>query len=161
MARPLTAGDTDVYTPEERAHWSLQPRSLVVPPVAASGEAGASLANPIDAFISARLVRAGLTPAPQADRRTLIRRLHFNFLGLPPPPEAVEKFMSDNAPDAYERLVDRLLANPHYGEAWAQHWLDVVRYAESEGFEYDRQSRRRLPPPRSRSPQCRQHRCRL
>lgn len=145
VARPLAAADTDVYTAEERAHWSLQPRSAPVPPLPASGAAAQPsstatqwLSNPVDAFIFARLERAGLEPTPAADRRTLVRRLHFNLLGLPPSPDTVETFLSDPSPDAYERLVDRLLANPNYGEAWGQHWLDVVRYAESEGFEYDR-----------------------
>src|SRR5438093_9769652 len=138
FVRPLAAGDSDVYTPEERLNWSLRPRSNPVPPLPASGKAASWFANPIDAFILARLERAQLSPSAPADRRTLIRRLHFNLLGLPPSPEAIESFLNDRAPDAYERLVDRLLANPHYGEAWGQHWLDVVRYAESEGFEYDR-----------------------
>src|SRR5262245_2880588 len=138
VARPLAAGDPDVYTPEERAHWSLQPRSAPVPPLPASGAAASWLSNPVDTFILARLDRAGLQPSPAADRRTLVRRLHFNLLGLPPSPDAIDTFLSDTSPDAYERLVDRLLANPNYGEAWGQHWLDVVRYAESEGFEYDR-----------------------
>ena len=96
------------------------------------------LSNPIDAFILARLKQAELRPSPPAEPRTLVRRLNFNLLGLPPTPEEIQAFVSDGAPDAYERLVDRLLASPHYGERWAQHWLDVVRYAESEGFEYDR-----------------------
>src|SRR5436309_6569542 len=134
----VSAGDGDVFTVEERSHWSLQPRTAPVIPLPASGEAAVWLSNPIDAFILARLERAGLGPSPEADRRTLVRRLHFNLLGLPPPPESIAAFLKDQSPDAYERLVDRLLANPHYGEAWGQHWLDVVRYAESEGFEYDR-----------------------
>jgi hypothetical protein len=104
----------------------------------ATAEDRSWLSGPVDAFILARLRLAELGPAPQADRRTLARRLYFNLIGLPPPPDAIEAFAADLAPDAYERLVDRLLANPHYGEAWGQHWLDVVRYAESEGFEYDR-----------------------
>ncbi len=138
VVRPLAAGDPDVYTTEERSHWSLRPRSAPVPPPAASGQTALRRSNPIDAFIFARLERAGLAPSPEADRRTLVRRLHFNLLGLPPSLEVIETFLSDRSPDAYERLVDRLLASPHYGEAWGQHWLDVVRYAESEGFEYDR-----------------------
>jgi hypothetical protein len=81
---------------------------------------------------------AKLRPAPPAERRTLIRRVYFNLIGLPPPPEEIAAFESDQAPDAYERLIDRLLASPHYGEQWGQHWLDVARYSESEGFEYDR-----------------------
>src|SRR6185295_7872820 len=74
----------------------------------------------------------------EADRRTLIRRLSFDRIGLPPTPEEVEAFVRDHRPDAYDRLVERLLASPRYGERWGHHWLDVVRYAETEGFEYDR-----------------------
>jgi hypothetical protein len=92
----------------------------------------------VDAFVLERLQRAGLQPSPEADRRTLIRRVTFDLTGLPPTPEETDAFLADPAPDAYERLVDRLLAGPRYGERWAQHWLDVVRYAETEGFEYDR-----------------------
>ena len=76
-----------------------------------------------------------LTPSPPADRRTLIRRLYFDLVGLPPSPEEVESFVADTAPNAFEKVVDRLLASPHYGERWARHWLDVVRYGETDGFE--------------------------
>lgn len=138
LLRSAYAGDGEVFTVEERSHWALQPRLQPGLPLPASGQDTAWLANPVDAFIMTRLRQAGLGPSPQADRRTLARRLHFNLLGLPPSPEVIEAIVNDPAPDAYERLVDRLLANPHYGEAWGQHWLDVVRYAESEGFEYDR-----------------------
>jgi hypothetical protein len=114
-------------------HWSFRPRSRPqVPP------ATAWVRNPIDAFVLARLEKAGLRPAPEADRRTLIRRVTFDLTGLPPTPEEIAAFAADPAPDAYEGLVDRLLASPHYGERWGQHWLDVVRYGETEGFEYDR-----------------------
>ena len=78
-----------------------------------------------------------MTPAPEAGKRTLIRRLSFDLTGLPPSPEDVEAFLNDRAPDAYEKLVDRLLASPHYGERWARHWLDLVRYAETAGHEFD------------------------
>jgi Protein of unknown function (DUF1553)/Protein of unknown function (DUF1549) len=140
LCTPLVpaADKGDVFSDEERAHWSLQPRSQPAVPTFADAQDRAWLSNPIDAFVLARLKQAELNPSPPADRRTLVRRLHFNLIGLPPTPEAVETFVNDPAPDAYERLVDRLLADPHYGEAWGQHWLDVVRYAESEGFEYDR-----------------------
>src|SRR5204863_6909386 len=94
--------------------------------------------TPVDAFILARLATEGLTPAPEADRRTLIRRITFDLTGLPPTPAEVDDFLKDTSPDAYEKLVERLLASPHYGEKWGRHWLDVVRYAETEGFEYDR-----------------------
>ncbi len=97
-----------------------------------------SIRNPIDAFLAAKLP-AGLTPAPPADRRTLIRRATFDLLGLPPTPEEVEAFVKDRNPDgqAFARVVERLLASPHYGEQWGRHWLDVVRYADSSGFAND------------------------
>ena len=91
--------------------------------------------NPIDAFVLARLGEKGLCLAPEADRATLIRRLSFDLIGLPPTPEEVDAFVDDRDPDAYERLVDRLLASPHYGERWGRHWLDVVRFGESQGYE--------------------------
>src|SRR5262249_20748066 len=94
--------------------------------------------GPIDAFILERLEAKGLHPAPIADRATLIRRATFDLTGLPPTPEEVDAFVADARPDAFERLVDRLLASPHYGERWGRHWLDVARFAESHGFEYDR-----------------------
>lgn len=122
-------------TDDLASHWSFQP--VVRPPVPA-GRAGWSR-NPIDAFVAERLQHAtpegGLAPSPEADRPTLIRRLSFDLLGLPPTPDEVHEFVADPRPDAWERLVDRLLASPHLGERWARHWLDVVRFAESDGFE--------------------------
>jgi mono/diheme cytochrome c family protein len=96
-----------------------------------------SLITPIDAFVRARLKSAGLKPSPEADRRTLIRRLSLDLLGLPPSPEEVQAFANDAQAGAYERLVDRLLASPHFGERWARHWLDLARYADSDGYEKD------------------------
>jgi hypothetical protein len=93
--------------------------------------------SPIDAFLLARLESEGLEPAPAADRVALIRRVTFDLTGLPPTPEEVDAFLADCSPVAYERLVDRLLASPHYGEAWGRHWLDLVRYAETNGYERD------------------------
>ncbi|GIW80098.1 MAG: hypothetical protein KatS3mg105_1905 [Gemmatales bacterium] len=93
--------------------------------------------NPIDAFILARLEKENLKPAPEADRRTWIRRVYFDLIGLPPTPEEVDRFVNDPAADAYERVVDRLLASPRYGERWAMYWLDLVRYAETDGFKAD------------------------
>lgn len=93
--------------------------------------------NPIDAFILARLEATGLTPAPPADKRTLIRRVTFDLTGLPPTPEEISAFLRDASPDAYEKIVQRLLASPRYGERQAQHWLDVVRFAETNGYELD------------------------
>ncbi|HEX4609637.1 MAG TPA: DUF1553 domain-containing protein [Urbifossiella sp.] len=109
-------------------HWAFTP--VVRPPVPPAAGRTA-----IDRFVAARLADKGLSPAPEADRRTLIRRLKFDLLGLPPTPDEVEAFAGDPDPAAYEALVDRFLASPHFGERWARHWLDVVRYADSHGFE--------------------------
>ena len=93
--------------------------------------------NPIDQFVLAKLEAAGLSPAPEAPREALIRRAYLDLIGLPPTPQQVQEFVSDPDPQAYEKLVDRLLASPQYGERWARHWLDLARYAESEGFKAD------------------------
>ncbi len=121
-----------VPTREDR--WALRP--IVKPPVPNFGQAW--VRNPIDAFIYKALREKGLEPAPEADRRTLIRRLSFDLLGLPPKPEEIEAFLADTRPDAYERLVDRLLASPHYGERSARHWMDLVHFAETHGHDQDR-----------------------
>ena len=94
--------------------------------------------NPIDAFVLAKMEEHGLAPSPEADRYTLIRRVSLDLTGLPPAPEDIEAFVNDHAPDAYEKLVDRLLASPHYGEAQALHWMDAARYADTNGYEKDR-----------------------
>ena len=94
--------------------------------------------NDIDRFVLARLDKEGLAPSPEADRTTLIRRLSLDLIGLPPTPEEVDAFLNDIAPDAYEKVVDRLLASPHYGERWGRHWLDAARYADSDGYEKDK-----------------------
>ncbi len=112
--------------------WSLKPLVRVEPPME---RAEKWARNPIDRFVLEKLTAAGLKPSPEADHRTLIRRLSFDLLGLPPTPEEVEAFVNDAEPHAYERLVERLLDSPHYGERWARHWLDIIRYAESQGFE--------------------------
>src|SRR5688572_13940135 len=93
--------------------------------------------NPIDAFILSRLLAAGLAPAPPADRRELLRRVTFDLIGLPPTPGEMEAFIADDSPDAYEKAVDRLLASPRHGERWGRYWLDLVRFAESNGYERD------------------------
>jgi hypothetical protein len=115
--------------------WVLRPLVRPAPPTV---QPSSWPANPIDAFILARLGSAGLSPAPMADRLTLIRRATFDLLGLPPTPAEIDAFLDDPSPDAYESLVDRLLASPHYGERWGRHWLDVARFSESNGFEHDR-----------------------
>src|SRR5262245_17380022 len=107
----VPAADGDAYTAEERSHWSLQTRSQPLPPTITAPDEAARLSSPIDAFVLSKLRGAGLNFSPPAERRTLARRLHFNLLGLPPTPDAIEAFVADRSPDAYERLVDRLLAN--------------------------------------------------
>ncbi len=121
-------------TDQDRRYWAYQPvRRPAPPPVKALGW----VRNPIDAFILSRLEAKGLTPAAAADRRSLLRRACYDLTGLPPTPEQVDAFVNDSSPDAFEKLVDRLLASPHHGEKWGRHWLDLVRYAETNGFEFD------------------------
>ena len=115
---------------EFQAHWAYEPVRRVEPP--------ASAAHPIDAFVRDRLQRDGFQPAAPADRVTLIRRVHYDLLGLPPTPEQVAAFLQDSAADAYEAMVDRALASEHFGERWGRHWLDMARYADSDGYEKDR-----------------------
>jgi hypothetical protein len=117
-------------------HWAFKPPVRPAVPAVADRS---RVANPIDAFVLTRLGAEGLTPSPQADPRTLIRRAYFDVTGLPPTPEEVEAFAADTDPAAYEKLVDRLLASPRYGERWGRHWLDVVRFAESHGFEMNQE----------------------
>jgi hypothetical protein len=114
--------------------WSLRPVSRAEPP-APEGLPEAWSGHPIDRFVFAGLKAKGLDPSPPADRRTLLRRLNYDLTGLPPTPEEIEAFVRDVRPDAYERQVDRLLASPRYGEHWGRHWLDVVRFGESRGYE--------------------------
>lgn len=121
--------------------WSLQPVAAVTVPIIASERARLAEAdwtqNPIDRFLLAKLLEKGLQPSPAADRKTLIRRLTFDLLGLPPTPAQIDAFVNDSDPRAYEKLVDDLLASPHYGERWARHWLDIAHYADTHGFERD------------------------
>jgi hypothetical protein len=115
-------------------HWAFQPLTEASPPEVAD-ETWAR--TPIDRFILSTLEAKGIAPAPEANKRTLIRRAYFGLTGLPPSPEAVEAFLKDDKPDAYTRLIETLLASPRYGERWASHWLDVARYADSGGYEFD------------------------
>ena len=131
------AGAGDSYTPAERRHWSFQPRANPAPPQFQSAADRAWATQPIDRFVLDRLNKAGLKPAPPASRRTLIRRVYYDLTGLPPSPEEVEAFVKDASPNAWPKLVDKLLDSPEYAERSAQHWLDVVRFGESDGFEYD------------------------
>ncbi|HMF16650.1 MAG TPA: DUF1549 domain-containing protein, partial [Gemmataceae bacterium] len=123
-----------VVADDARQFWSFQPLARTAPP---NVKNEAWCKTPIDRFILSKLESAGLQPNPPASKRQFIRRAYFDLLGLPPPPEEIQKFLADNSEDAHEKLIDRLLASPHYGERWARHWLDLARFAESHGFEHD------------------------
>jgi hypothetical protein len=125
MERPITA--------EERNYWAFKLPVQTPPPVVANK----SLVNPIDRFLEKAREEHGLKPAPRADKSTLVRRAYLDLLGLPPTPAQVAEFVNDQSSDAWEHLVDKLLASPHYGERYGRVWLDVARYADSGGFEYD------------------------
>ncbi|HWE37505.1 MAG TPA: DUF1549 and DUF1553 domain-containing protein [Isosphaeraceae bacterium] len=122
------------FSPEQREHWSFRPVSRPAVPTVVEG---AWPRNPCDAFVLKELESLHMAHAPEADRVALIRRLRLDLTGLPPTPEEVAAFLADRRPDAYERLVDRLLDSPQFGERWAQHWLDLAHYADSNGFELD------------------------
>jgi cytochrome c553 len=122
--------ETFVITEKERSHWAFRSIQRPAPP-----DAGAE--NPIDRFILAKLKSRGLEFAPTASKEVIIRRVTLDLIGLPPTPREVDAFISDPSPDAYEKLIERLLASPHYGERWGRHWLDLARYAETDGFEHD------------------------
>ena len=128
---PEQIGAGPLFTDEERNFWSFQPiRRTELPMVRET----TAIRTPVDQFVLAKLEDAGLSFSPDADRRTLIRRVCFDLLGLPPSVEEVDSFLKDDSLDAYERLLDRLLASPNYGERWGRHWLDVAGYADSEGY---------------------------
>ena len=120
---------------EYKPHWSfVAPRQAPLPSVKRTDW----VKNPLDYYVLAKLEAEGLSPSPEADPYTLVRRLYLDLIGLPPTPEEADAFAQDSAPDAYERLVDRLLSSPHYGERWARRWLDLARYADTNGYEKDR-----------------------
>ena len=121
-------------TDEERRYWAFVKPVRRQPPQVANA---AWSRNAIDAFLLSAMQARGLSPSAPADKRTLVRRAYLDVLGLPPTPDEIEAFVNDRSPDAWPRLVDRLLASPHYGERWARHWMDLARYADSGGFEFD------------------------
>src|SRR5258706_74029 len=128
---PAQLGKGSGITEEERAFWSFQPiRQPAIPNTKPKDRAR----TPVDAFLLASLSKQKLGFSPDAEKITLLRRACFDLTGLPPTPGAVESFLADTAPDAYERLIDRLLESPHYGERWGRHWLDVAGYADSDGY---------------------------
>ena len=116
------------------SHWSFQPIARPQPPAVRNKEWAR---NPIDHFVLSKLEEKGIEPSPEADRRTLIRRASLDLIGLPPSPQEVQQYLEDSAPGAYGRLVDRLLESKHYGERWGRHWLDIARYADSNGYSID------------------------
>ena len=123
-----------VISPDARKFWAFQPLAKVkLPPV----KNAAWCRTPLDRFVLAKMEAAGVQPNPPASKRQLIRRLYFDLTGLPPSPEEITAFENDHSPDAYEKIVDRQLASPHFGERWARRWLDLARFAESHGFEHD------------------------
>ena len=123
---------------EGQTWWSLQPLTRPVVSPSIHTRQGTETRSPIDAFIQAKLVEKHLNGSPEADRRTLIRRLSFDLHGLPPDPADIDEFVADPDPAAYERLVDRLLASPRFGERWARHWLDIVHYGDTHGYDKDK-----------------------
>jgi hypothetical protein len=125
---------TEIAAAEKAKHWAFRPPLRHLSPDVKNTS---WVRNPIDSFVLARLEKERIAPSPEADRVTLIRRLSFDLLGLPPSIQEVDAFLADARPDAYERLVDRLLQSPHYGERWARHWLDLARYADSNGYSID------------------------
>ncbi len=130
---PVRRGEFQI-TAKDRAHWAFQPvKRSAVPEV----KDQSWISNPIDAFILARLEAKGLRPNPPAAKHELLRRLYYDLTGLPPTPQEVEAFLADNSPEAYTGLVDRLLDSPRYGETWGRHWLDLVRFAETNSYERD------------------------
>ncbi len=130
-AKEATLADTKRPKSE---HWAFNPP---VRPRLPEVNSEIWVKNPIDRFVLAKLEADGIDPSPEADRPTLIRRVSFDLIGLPPTPQEVDRFLADQSPRAYERVVDRLLDSPHYGEKWARHWLDLARYADSDGYEKD------------------------
>jgi hypothetical protein len=140
---PPSAGGTEIaktpeeggkVTPESKQYWAYKSVKRPKVPVVKNT---VWVRNPLDAFVLHPVEEKGLSPAPPADRVALVRRVYYDLIGLPPTPEQVDEFVKDGSPKAYENLLDRLLASPHYGEKWARHWLDLVRYAESHGYERD------------------------
>ena len=130
-AKAESAGEFSI-SEADRNHWAFQPLQRPEPPKVSS-----ATHNPIDQFILARLEKAALSLSPAATKEQLIRRVSFDLIGLPPTPEEIDSFVNDRSSNAYERLIDRLLASPRYGERWGRHWLDLARFAESDGFEHD------------------------
>ncbi len=140
MGAPWPAGEKVVNTADPKKHWAFQPvRNPAIPAVKAKNR----VKSPVDAFVLSKLEAKGMTLSAPADRRTLVRRAYFDLIGLPPSVEDVQAFVNDKSPDAFAKVVDKLLAMPQYGERWGRYWLDVARYADSKGYVF--QEERRYP----------------
>ncbi|HEV3437069.1 MAG TPA: PSD1 and planctomycete cytochrome C domain-containing protein [Gemmata sp.] len=143
LKTPLTAKEKETLKAWVAAGGKYDPHWAFVPPkrpaVPEVGNPKVEIRNPIDNFVFARLLREGLTPSLATDKYTLIRRVYLDLIGLPPTPDEVDAFVNNNAPNAYEKVVDKLLSSPQYGERWARKWLDLARYADTNGYEKDRQ----------------------
>jgi mono/diheme cytochrome c family protein len=124
-----------LFTAEQKQFWAFQPVKRPDIPAVSRDTKGRASANPVDAFIQHKLEQSGLKLSSPADKRTLLRRVHFDLTGLPPAPDDLAAFEKDTSPDAFARVVDKLLASPHYGERWGRHWLDVARYADTNGMD--------------------------
>jgi hypothetical protein len=131
---PSISAPKDQFDAEDRAHWSFQPVKRPDVPIVQHKE---WLRNPIDSFVAAQLEAKKIEPGPVANKTTLIRRAYLDLIGIPPSPQEIEAFVADKSTDAFAHVVERLLDSPQYGERWARHWLDLARYAESEGFKAD------------------------
>ena len=131
-ARRSADADGPLFTDEEKSFWAFVPPAT---PALPAVKDTSWVQSDVDRFILARLESQGLRPAPPASKRSLIRRAYFDLIGLPPSPQQVNDFLADDSPRAFERVIDRLLATPQYGERWGRHWLDVARYADSNGLD--------------------------
>jgi len=136
-ARPATAtGPAFKITEKDREFWSFRPVRQPPTPVVGRDPRGDAVLHPIDRFVLAKLEENGLRPVAPADKRTLIRRATFDLIGLPPTPEEIDAFLADDSPEAFAKVVDRLLASPNYGERWGRHWLDIARYGEDQAHTF-------------------------
>jgi len=126
---------------DEKSQWAFQPPREPVTPVVKDAKVAERVQNPIDAFVFSKLEEKGLKPNPPADKRTLIRRATLDLTGLPATPAEVDSFLQDSSPDAFSKVVDRLLTSPRYGERWGRHWLDVARYADTKGYVFEEERR--------------------
>src|SRR6185436_2577419 len=125
---------SDDFDAEDRAHWAFQKVTRPEPPQVQNK---GWVRNEVDRFVLAELEKQNIPPAAPADKRTLLRRAYLDLIGIPPAPSEVNQFLNDSSPEAFNHAIERLLSSPHYGERWARHWLDLARYAESEGFKAD------------------------